>query len=110
MRGTVSGGGAAAKNFTIFAGGGKWGTIPKLQYLELVTTTLDESYAPTVQPATSLLPQILYDPLRQRFGRGGVLTSIQLTVNHDVGLEKPGAIKSSPEFIDLVLQKEADIL
>ena len=58
----------------------------------------------------SLLLQIPHDPLRQRFGRGRVLTGVQLTVNHDIGLEKSCALKLSTELLDPILQEEADIL
>jgi len=58
----------------------------------------------------SLLLQIFHDPLRQRFGRGGVLTSVKLTVNHDIGLEKPCTLKLSTKLLDPILQEEADIL
>ena len=78
--------------------------------MELVTTVLDGKLRPDIQPIASLPLQILYDPLRQRFGRGGVLAGVQLTVDHDMGLEQPGAIKRSPKFVDLVLQKEVNIL
>ena len=58
----------------------------------------------------SLFLQIFHDPLRQRFGRGGILTRVQFTVNHDIGLEKSRAPKLSPEFLNLVLQEEPNIL
>lgn len=59
---------------------------------------------------TFLLLQILHHPLRQRLGRSGVLTGVQLTVNHDIGLEEPRLLKLSPQLNDLVLHKETDIL
>ena len=58
----------------------------------------------------SLLLQILHNPLRQRFGGCGVLASIQLTIDHDVGLEKSRTLELPSEFLDLVLQKETNIL
>ena len=82
------------------------GKILSLQSQQLVTTMRYESLWSDIQ----LLLQILYDPLRQWFGRGGVLAGVQLTVDHDMGLEKSSALKLSPKFVDLVLQKETDVL
>ena len=80
--------------------------IPSLQSQQFVITMWYESLWSDIQ----LLLQILYDPLRQWFGRGGVLAGVQLTVNNDMGLEKSSALKLSPKFVDLVLQKKTDIL
>ena len=56
------------------------------------------------QPGVLLLVQILHDPLRQRFGRGGVLSRIQFTVNNDPGLENAFCtLEFSSELLDLVL-------
>ena len=62
--------------------------------------------------ATSLLFQILHDPARRRFCRGGVLTGVQLTVNHDVLLESRHLLILSPEFFDPFFNKnkESEIL
>jgi len=79
--------------------------------LLLSYTTLSETFCSEIRAASLLLPQILHDPLRQRFGRGGVLAGVQLTVNDDFGLERfICALKLPPEFRDLVLQQEAEVL
>lgn len=52
----------------------------------------------------------MHDPLRQRLGRGGVLSGVQLTVNNDVGLPTVSALEFSSELIDFVLQQETEIL
>ena len=72
---------------------------------ELVTTVSQEKLSSDIRLAASLLLQVLHDPVRQRFGRGGVLAGIQLTVNHDVSLKKCFRLfKICPKFYDPVLQ------
>ena len=54
--------------------------------------------------------QILHNSLRQRFGRGGVLSGVELTVDHDMGLERTCFLELSSELHDFVLQQESEIL
>ena len=79
-----------------------------LPTLLLSYTTLSEKLRPGVRAL--LLLQILHDPIRQRFGRGGVLAGVQLTVNDHAGLPRCCTLKCPPEFRDLVLQQEPEIL
>ena len=75
---------------------------PSLLFYQLYTVLSWDLWSNT-RPAALLALQILHDPLRQRFGRGGVLSGIQLTVNHDVGLEKACLFEISSELHDLAL-------
>jgi hypothetical protein len=54
--------------------------------------------------------QILHNPLRQRFGRGGVLSGIEFTVDHDVGLESTYIVNLSSKLRNSVLQQEPEVL
>ena len=80
----------------------------QVQYIsstELVTTASQEKLSSDIRLAPSPLLQVLHNPVRQRFGRGGVLTGVQLTVNHDVSLEKCfRLLKLCPKFYNPVLQ------
>ena len=76
----------------------------------LVTSVSQEKLFSDIRLVASLLFQILHNPVRQRFGRGRVLAGVQLTVNHNIGLESCHLLILSPEFFDPVLQQESEIL
>lgn len=65
---------------------------------------------PTANFVAPLNLQILHDPLRQRFCRGGVLSSIEFTVDHDMGLERTYILNLSSKLHNPVLQQEPKIL
>ena len=54
--------------------------------------------------------QILCDPIRQELGRVGVLASVQSAIDHYVGFHNIRTLELSTEILDLVFQKETNIL